>query len=112
MSVTPYGTRDTSDALQPDIYGHESHIWKAEGYGSQSFERAEATLFNCTSPDRVSAKKKMIGTVFSSKEVLKLHAESIAVHTQRLLATVCDGRSRDMSVTGQFKLDIPGRLAY
>ena len=104
MSVTPYGALDTSDALQPDIYGHKSHILKAEGYRSQSFERAKATLFNCTSPDWVSAKKEMIGPVFSSKEVLSHHTESVAIHTQRLLAIVCDGQPCDMSVLGQFNL--------
>lgn len=77
---------------------------KAEGYESQSFERKHATLFNCTKPDWVSAKKKMIGPVFASKEVLNLHAKSIGMHTQRLMAIVCGGQPCDMSAIGQCEL--------
>lgn len=101
MSVKWFGVVNVADLLPPDIYGHNSHILKAEGYESQSFERKHATLFNCTKPDWVSAKKKMIGPVFASKEVLNLHAKSIYMHTQRLLAIVCDGQPCDMSATGR-----------
>lgn len=73
---------------------------KAEGYESQSFERKHAALFNCTQPDWVSAKKKMIGPIFASKEVLNLHAESVGLHTRRLLAIVGGGQPCDMSTIG------------
>lgn len=74
---------------------------KAEGYESQSFERKHAALFNCTKPDWVSAKKKMIGPIFASKEVLNLHAESVGLHTRTLLAIVGSGQPCDMSAIGQ-----------
>lgn len=75
---------------------------KAKGYESQSFERKDATLFNCIDPAWVIAKKKMIAPLFSSKEVLNLHSKSIDVHTQRLLDTVRNGQPCEMSTIGQW----------
>jgi hypothetical protein len=110
-SVALNRIRDAADAQLPVIYGREDHFLKAKGYESQSFERKHATLFNCTNPDRVSAKKRMIRPVFSSKEVTNLHAESIDIHTQKLLAIVGDGRPCDMAIIGWCKFDIRRRLA-
>lgn len=93
---------NAADLSRPVIYGHDRHILKSKGYESQSFERKHATLFNCTNPDWVSAKKKLIGPVFASKDVLDHHAESIAMHTQRLLATVRGGQPCEMSAIGQY----------
>ena len=91
---------DSADLRLTVIYGQNSAILKSKGYESQSFERQHAALFNCTSPEWVLAKKKMIGPAMGSKQVSSFHAESVGAHTQTLLSIVGSGQPCDMSALG------------